>query len=100
MIAASILYLLLAGLDLEQRPSSCSMASSTATCMLAIPLFILAADLANVGSLTDRLLGFCLVLAGRFRAVPVTSMSLRTSFSPACPDPPLRTPPSAASSSG
>ena len=35
--------------------------------LLAIPLFILAADLMNVGSLTDRLLHFCLVLVGRFR---------------------------------
>ena len=35
--------------------------------LLAIPLFILAADLMNIGSLTDRLLKFCLVLVGRFR---------------------------------
>ena len=35
--------------------------------LLAVPLFILAADLMNIGSLTDRLLRFCLVLVGRFR---------------------------------
>ena len=35
--------------------------------LLAVPLFILAADLMNSGSLTDRLLKFCLVLVGRFR---------------------------------
>ena len=35
--------------------------------LLAVPLFILAADLMNSGSPTDRLLGFCLVLVGRFR---------------------------------
>jgi tripartite ATP-independent transporter DctM subunit len=35
--------------------------------LLAVPLFILAADLMNIGSLTDRLLKFCLVLVGRFR---------------------------------
>jgi tripartite ATP-independent transporter DctM subunit len=35
--------------------------------LLAVPLFILAADLMNTGSLTDRLLRFCLVLVGRFR---------------------------------
>ncbi|MFS8085934.1 MAG: TRAP transporter large permease, partial [Acidobacteriota bacterium] len=35
--------------------------------LLAVPLFILAADLMNTGSLTDRLLKFCLVLVGRFR---------------------------------
>src|SRR5205807_1503976 len=35
--------------------------------LLAIPLFILAADLMNAGTLTDRLLKFCLMLVGRFR---------------------------------
>jgi tripartite ATP-independent transporter DctM subunit len=35
--------------------------------LLAIPLFILAADLMNVGTLTDKLLRFCLMLVGRFR---------------------------------
>jgi TRAP-type C4-dicarboxylate transport system permease large subunit len=35
--------------------------------LLAVPLFILAADLMNSGSLTDRLLRFCLLLVGRFR---------------------------------
>ncbi|PRX38074.1 TRAP transporter, DctM subunit [Meinhardsimonia xiamenensis] len=35
--------------------------------LLAIPLFILAADIMNVGSLADRLLRFCQALVGRFR---------------------------------
>ena len=35
--------------------------------LLAVPLFILAAELMNSGSLTDRLLKFCLLLVGRFR---------------------------------
>ncbi|MCA9779812.1 MAG: TRAP transporter large permease subunit, partial [Candidatus Eremiobacteraeota bacterium] len=35
--------------------------------LLAIPLFILAADLMNIGSLADRLLVFCQALVGRFR---------------------------------
>ncbi|MEC7257068.1 MAG: TRAP transporter large permease, partial [Pseudomonadota bacterium] len=35
--------------------------------LLAIPLFIFAADLMNVGSLSDRLLDFCRALVGRFR---------------------------------
>lgn len=35
--------------------------------LLAIPLFILAADIMNIGSLADRLLKFCQALVGRFR---------------------------------
>jgi tripartite ATP-independent transporter DctM subunit len=35
--------------------------------LLAIPLFIFAADLMNVGTLSDRLLRFCHALVGRFR---------------------------------
>ena len=39
----------------------------TSYIMLAVPLFILAAELMNTGSMTDRLLGFCNALVGRFR---------------------------------
>ena len=35
--------------------------------MLAVPLFILAAELMNIGSMTDRLLHFCNAVVGRFR---------------------------------
>ena len=35
--------------------------------LLAIPLFILAAEFMNTGSITDRLLRFCDALVGRFR---------------------------------
>jgi tripartite ATP-independent transporter DctM subunit len=35
--------------------------------ILAIPLFISAADLTNRGGIRDRLLGFCRILGGRFR---------------------------------
>jgi tripartite ATP-independent transporter DctM subunit len=35
--------------------------------LLAIPLFILAAEFMNVGSITERLLRFCDALVGRFR---------------------------------
>ena len=67
MIAASILYLLLAGLDLGTAAEQILNGLFNSYVLLAIPLFILAADLMNIGSLTDRLLQFCLVLVGRFR---------------------------------
>jgi C4-dicarboxylate transporter DctM subunit len=35
--------------------------------ILSVPLFILAAELMNVGSMTDRLLNFCNAVVGRFR---------------------------------
>jgi C4-dicarboxylate transporter, DctM subunit len=67
MIASSILYLLLSGLDLGTAAEQILNGLFNSYVLLAIPLFILAADLMNIGSLTDRLLQFCLVLVGRFR---------------------------------
>ncbi|WP_409192852.1 TRAP transporter large permease [Bradyrhizobium sp. RDM4] len=67
MIVPSVLYLLLSGLDLGTAAEQILNGLFNSYVLLAIPLFILAADLMNVGSLTDRLLRFCLVLVGRFR---------------------------------
>src|SRR5437016_14370731 len=67
MIVSSILYLLLAGLDLGTAAEQLLNGLFNSYVLLAVPLFILAADLMNIGSLTDRLLKFCLVLVGRFR---------------------------------
>ena len=35
--------------------------------LLAVPLFIVAANVMNAGTISDRLLGFCVALVGRFR---------------------------------
>src|SRR5881394_3405250 len=67
MIAASIFYLLMAGLDLGTAAEQLLNGLFNSYVLLAVPLFILAADLMNTGTLTDRLLKFCLVLVGRFR---------------------------------
>lgn len=67
MLAASIFYLLMAGLDLGTAAEQILNGLYNSYVLLAVPLFILAADLMNTGSLTDRLLKFCLVLVGRFR---------------------------------
>src|SRR6058998_1019028 len=67
MIVSSVLYLLLSGLDLGTAAEQILNGLFNSYVLLAIPLFILAADLMNSGSLTDRLLKFCLVLVGRFR---------------------------------
>lgn len=67
MIVATTIYLLLAGLDLGTAAEQILNGLFNSYVLIAIPLFILAADLMNVGSLTDKLLRFCLVLVGRFR---------------------------------
>ena len=67
MIAASIFYLLMAGLDLGTAAEQMLNGLFSSYVLLAVPLFILAADIMNTGNLTDRLLKFCLVLVGRFR---------------------------------
>jgi C4-dicarboxylate transporter DctM subunit len=67
MIGASIFYLLLAGVDASTAAEQILNGLYNSYVLLAVPLFILAADLMNTGSLTDRLLKFCLVLVGRFR---------------------------------
>ena len=35
--------------------------------LLAVPLFVVAAGIMNAGTISDRLLGFCVALVGRFR---------------------------------
>jgi C4-dicarboxylate transporter, DctM subunit len=67
MIGASVLYLILAHLDPGTAAEQILNGLYNSYVLLAVPLFILAADLMNTGSLTDRLLRFCLVLVGRFR---------------------------------
>src|SRR4051812_35081568 len=67
MIAASVFYFIVAGLDVGTAAEQILNGLFNSYVLLAVPLFILAADLMNTGSLTDRLLKFCLVLVGRFR---------------------------------
>lgn len=67
MIGGSILYLLLAGLDVGTAAEQVLNGMFTSYLLLAIPLFILAAEFMNSGSIMDRLLRFCNALVGRFR---------------------------------
>ncbi len=92
MIGASIFYLLVAGLDLGTAAEQILNGLFNSYVLLAVPLFILAAELMNSGSLTDRLLKFCLLLVGRFRGGLGTSTWSPTSSLPACPDRPSPTP--------
>jgi len=67
MIAGSVLYLYLKGLDMGTAAEQLLNGMYTSYLLLAIPLFILAAEFMNTGSIMDRLLRFCNALVGRFR---------------------------------
>ena len=67
MIAGSILYLWLAGLDMGTAAEQLLNGMYTGWLLLAVPLFILSAEIMNSGSMTVRLLKFCDALVGRFR---------------------------------
>jgi tripartite ATP-independent transporter DctM subunit len=67
MIADSVLYLWTKGLDLGTAAEQLLNGMYTSYLLLAIPLFILAAEFMNSGSIMDRLLRFCNALVGRFR---------------------------------
>ena len=67
MIAGSVLYLYLKGLDMGTAAEQLLNGMYTSYLLLAIPLFILAAEFMNSGSVMDRLLRFCNALVGRWR---------------------------------
>ena len=67
MICGSILYLALSGADMGIVAEQFLNGMYSNYVILAVPLFILAAELMNIGSMTERLLSFCNVLVGRFR---------------------------------
>jgi len=67
MIAGSVLYLYAKGLDMGTAAEQLLNGMYTSYLLLAIPLFILAAEFMNSGSIMDRLLRFCNALVGRWR---------------------------------
>src|SRR5690606_37249942 len=67
MIAGSTLYLFLVGAEMGIVAEQFLTGMYSNYVMLAVPLFILAAEFMNIGSMTERLLNFCNVLVGRFR---------------------------------
>lgn len=67
MIGGSILYLHARGLDPGTAAEQLLNGLYSSYLLLAIPLFILAAEFMNSGSIMDRLLRLCNALVGRFR---------------------------------
>ena len=67
MIGGSILWLFMQGQDMGTAAEQLLNGMMSSQLLLAIPLFILAAEFMNTGSIMDRLLRFCNALVGRFR---------------------------------
>ncbi len=67
MLGASVLYLMVSGQDVGLAAEQILNGLTNSYTLLAIPLFILASELMNLGSLSDRLLAWCNALVGRFR---------------------------------
>ena len=67
MIGGSVLYLFMTGLDVGTAAEQLSNGMYNSFVLLAIPLFILAAEFMTIGSITERLLNFCNAFVGRFR---------------------------------
>ncbi len=67
MIAGSILYLYAAGLDMGTAAEQLLNGMYSSYLLMAIPLFILAAEFMNSGSIMDRLLRFCNAMVGHWR---------------------------------
>ena len=66
MIAGSILYMLLSGLDMATAAEQILNGMYVSYLLLAVPLFIFSAEIMNSGTMTDRLLQFCNAVVGRF----------------------------------
>ncbi|SFZ84724.1 TRAP transporter, DctM subunit [Devosia enhydra] len=67
MIAGSVLYLLMRGQDMGIVAEQLLNGMYSNYIMLAVPLFILAAEIMNSGTMSERLLKWCDALVGRFR---------------------------------
>ena len=67
MICGSILYLAMNGMDMGTAAEQFLNGMYSNYIILAVPLFIFAAEIMNSGSMTERLLRFCNVLVGHMR---------------------------------
>ena len=67
IILASIAYLFTAGQGIGILGKVLMDGLYHSFILLAVPLFIVAANIMNAGTISDRLLAFCVALVGRFR---------------------------------
>jgi tripartite ATP-independent transporter DctM subunit len=67
MILAAIVYMAASGRDLALPAEQIIQGLYDSFVLLAVPLFIVAANIMNAGSISERLLAFCVAAVGRFR---------------------------------
>ena len=67
MMASGIAYLLVKGQDLGLVAEQTLNGLYNSYVLLAVPMFILAANLMNAGTISERIFDFCRILVGRMR---------------------------------
>ena len=67
ILVSSFIYLVAAGQDIGMAGKVLMDGLYQGFVLLAVPLFIVAANIMNAGTISDRLLQFCVALVGRFR---------------------------------
>ncbi len=67
MIVSAIFYLFMKGQDPGLAAEQIIQGLYDSFLLLAVPLFIVAANIMNAGTISERLLRFCVALVGRFR---------------------------------
>lgn len=67
IILASLVYLGLADEDIALAGEKIIQGLFNSFVLLAVPLFIVAANIMNAGTISERLLNFCVAAVGRFR---------------------------------
>lgn len=66
-ILAGIVYLAIGGQDIALAGEQALWGLYDSFVLLAVPLFIVAANIMNAGTISDRLLAWCVACVGRFR---------------------------------
>jgi len=67
ILSGAIVYLGVGGQDLAIAGETMVQRLFDGFLLLAVPLFIVSANIMNAGTISDRLLNFCVALVGRFR---------------------------------
>lgn len=67
ILSASIVYFATGGMDVSLTAEKILQGLYNSFVLLAVPLFITAANIMNAGTITDRLLNFCVAVVGRFK---------------------------------
>lgn len=66
-ICGAVLYLAMSGQDIGIAGEQIIYGIYDSFVLLAVPLFIVAANIMNAGSISERLLQFCVAIVGRFK---------------------------------